>query len=72
MLEDLMPPTRQFACRVRTVISELDGKDVKILVEALDNPVVWPAKTLSRALKDRGVVLSDTSISNHRKKSCSC
>lgn len=72
MLEGLTPPIRQFPCAVRTVLQGLEEKDKKILIEALANVDVWPAKTLSRVLKERNIVLSDTAIGNHRKNGCSC
>jgi hypothetical protein len=72
MLQDLTPPVRQFNCKVRTVLSGLDDKDSKILEQAVLSADVWPAKTLSIELKRRGLLLSDSAISNHRKKSCAC
>lgn len=72
MLENLTPPKRVFPCAVRTVLQGLDEKDKKILIDAIANVDVWPAKTLSRALKERNTVLSDTAIGNHRKGGCSC
>ena len=72
MLQDLTPPVRQFNCKVRTVVSGLDDKDSKILEQAILSADVWPAKTLSMELKKRGLLLSDSAISSHRKKSCAC
>jgi hypothetical protein len=72
MLEDLKPPVRQFPCKVRTVLSELDDKDKKILIDALADTAAWPHKTLSNALKTRGVQLVDSSIQRHREGNCSC
>lgn len=72
MLENLTPPKRVFTCAVRTVLQGLDEKDKKILVDAIANVDVWPAKTLSRALKERNIIVSDTAIGNHRKGGCSC
>jgi hypothetical protein len=72
MLQDLTPPVRKFNCKVRTVILALDDKDSKILEQAMVSVDVWPAKTLSVELKRRGLLLSDSAISNHRKKSCAC
>lgn len=72
MLEDLKPPVRQFPCKVRTVLGELEPKDREILLSALNSPDLWPAKTLSNALKSRGLQLIDSSINRHREGICSC
>ena len=71
MLDGLKPPVRQFSCRVRTVVEGLESKDAKILEQAIASPD-WGSKTLSNELKKRGLLLSDNSITNHRKKSCAC
>jgi len=72
MLEDLKPPVRQFPCKVRTILAELDDKDKAILISAINSPDIWPAKTLSNSLKARGVQLIDSSINRHREGICSC
>jgi hypothetical protein len=72
MLEGLQPPKRVFNCRVRSVLETLDAKDKKIFEVAIQSFDLWPARTLSNALKQRGVVVSDAAISNHRKRTCSC
>jgi hypothetical protein len=72
MLDGLEPPQRVFNCRVRSVFETLEAKDKKILESAITSADVWPAKTLSNALKQRGLVLSDGAIAQHRKGSCSC
>jgi hypothetical protein len=72
LLEGLEPYIKDRPCRVRTLVAELDQKDVDILLTALKSPDVWPAKTLSNALKIRGVLISDNAISQHRKGACSC
>lgn len=72
MLEDLTPRKREFNCRVRSVGLALEAKDKKILETAIESVDVWPAKTLSNELKRRGLLLSDSAISNHRKKACAC
>lgn len=71
MLEGLQPPVRHFSCRVKTVIDGLEDKDAKILEQAIASPD-WASKTLSNELKKRGLLLSDNSITNHRKKACAC
>ena len=71
MLEGLSLPTRKFSCAVRTLFETLEPKDVTILKDAVAN-FDWKPKTLSRALRDRGIVISDDSIARHRKGQCSC
>jgi hypothetical protein len=72
MLDGLEPPKRVFSCRVRSVLETLDDKDKKIFEVAIQSFDLWPARTLSNALKQRGLVLSDGAIAQHRKGSCSC
>lgn len=71
LLDGLEVPQRNRPCRVRTVLAELEPKDSKILADAIASPD-WAARTLSMALKERGLMLSDSAISSHRKKMCSC
>jgi hypothetical protein len=71
MLEDLTPPVRSYACKVKTIAETLDPKDRTILLSAIDNPD-WAYKTLSNELAKRGVQLIDTTISRHRNKRCAC
>jgi hypothetical protein len=72
LLDGLTPPIKVVPCKVRTLFETLDPSDVEILRQALDDEVTWPAKTLQRALADKGVSLIDSSISRHRTKVCSC
>lgn len=72
MLENLEPPKKNFTCRIRTIMSELEPKDAKILAEALSDPISWQANTLSKALKQRGIQVGQESIRRHRDGSCSC
>lgn len=71
MLEDLKPPVRRYECKVRTVAENLESSDSQILLEAVDSPE-WGFKTLQRALKAKGITLSDTTIAAHRRRQCSC
>ena len=72
MLEGMKPPVRNTPCAVRTMLGKLSDADGKILVEALADVELWPAKTLYRALHERDLLLSDTAINSHRKGLCSC
>ena len=51
---------------------ELSDKDYKILIDAIENTEVWGARTLSTALRQKGVSVADTTITKHRKKACAC
>ena len=72
MLEGLSPKETQWPCRVRTVLGALDAQDAEILRNALLDLEMWPASTLAKALRQRGVVMSDNAIARHRKGFCSC
>jgi uncharacterized protein (DUF2141 family) len=72
MLEGLEPPKQKFTCKVSILLSDLDKKDGEILQAAIDDARKWPAKSLQKALKERGVSLADTVISKHRTKLCRC
>lgn len=73
MLEGLTPPNpHKRSCKVGTVLETLSTTDQKILSEAVADSVNWPVKTLSRALAERGIVISDTPIYNHRSRNCAC
>ena len=72
MLENLEPPKKNFTCRIRTIASGLEPKDVKILEAAIADSSSWPANTLARALKERGLQIGQEAIRRHRDKTCSC
>ena len=73
MLEGLEPPkNRAVFCKVSDVMNELEESDVKIMQEALDDTERWKHKTLSNALRAKGVSLADTTISKHRLRVCAC
>lgn len=73
MLEGLEPPKNKAVfCKVDHVMSQLEEPDAKILQEALDDTERWKHKTLSNALRTRGISLADTTISKHRLKVCAC
>lgn len=71
MLEDLTPPSAKRTCKVGTVLDGLSDNDKSILIKAIFSPE-WPIKSLSRALGERGIQLSDSPLTNHRNKSCAC
>ena len=72
MLEGLTPPVKELPCAVRKMFERLDESDQSILVKALEDEETWPAKTLARALADKGLVISDGPIRKHRINRCSC
>jgi len=39
---------------------------------AVNDAQRWPARTLSNSLKERGITLTDLTITKHRKGFCSC
>jgi PP-loop superfamily ATP-utilizing enzyme len=73
MLENLEPiKNRVYYCKVDILKDELSEEDYKILIEAVNNKEKWQARTLSRALLERGLKLADTTIGKHRNKECAC
>ncbi len=73
MLEGLTPPkSKSEYCKIDLVLKDLSKGDAQILMEALDNTDVWGAKTLSNALREKGLSIADTTITKHRKKICAC
>lgn len=71
MLEGLQPPKKVYPCKVRQLAAEMSKEDSKIFLDAVkDNN--WPVVTLVEALRGRGVDVSPTPITNHRKGLCSC
>ena len=72
MLEGLEPPKRNYTCRIKVLSDQLEKKDSAILLDAINSPDKWPAKTLQNALKERGIILADTVIAKHRQQLCRC
>jgi hypothetical protein len=73
MLEGLTPPPKNpGTCKVGIVGAGLEEADRKILFDAVADEKRWPVKTLSKALSDRGIQISDSPIYNHRAKTCAC
>lgn len=73
MLEGLKPPpNKAYYCRVSQVLAELDQADQEILDQAIADYRSWPAKTLQKALRERGLTLADTTITKHRNQLCAC
>lgn len=73
MLEDLKPPTPfKGSCKVGQIMLTLNEVDQEILSAAIFDSANWPVKTLSRALTEKGLQISDTPITSHRFKNCAC
>jgi hypothetical protein len=71
MLENLKPAVKLLPCRVRATLEALDPKDKVILESAMADPA-WTPHSLSIALFERGLSLSDKSIKKHQIQQCSC
>lgn len=71
MLEGLEPPVSR-NCKIARILSELEAKDKQILTTALADRDKWGSLTLSRALRSRGIDLSDNTINKHRRGECRC
>lgn len=72
MLEGLTPPVRQKGkCKAQRLIDSLEPKDADLLQSFLDDPA-WVAETLSRSLRERGVMLGAKTIREHRESRCFC
>jgi hypothetical protein len=73
MLEDVKPPTAfRGSCKVGAILETLSQSDQEILTAAIFDSATWPIKTLSRALTDKGLQISDTPLTSHRLKNCAC
>lgn len=72
MLEDMKPILRRPACKVRTIMDELDVKDREIFDAAVRNVDEWSALTLSAELRKRGLSIGGETIRVHRRGECSC
>jgi hypothetical protein len=73
MLEGLTPPPKFSGnCKVATIANGLEEKDKEIFMAAIDDSEAWGVKTLTKALSERGISISDSPIYNHRGKTCAC
>lgn len=73
MLEGLTPPKNAAVyCRIDQLQEQMSDKDKEIFINAINDDKSWSANALSRALRQRGVSVADTTISKHRSKSCAC
>lgn len=71
MLEDLKPVSRQYSCKVRSILESLSEADRKILSNALES-LEWSSSALTKALNEREISISRYSVISHRERQCSC
>lgn len=71
MLEDLQPPKKIYPCKIRDLAATMTKEDSAIFIKAVNDPN-WPIVTLVEALRNRGVDISASPITKHRKGMCSC
>jgi hypothetical protein len=72
LLNGLTPPTRKLTCKVQTTWENLEPEDAEIFDKAVNDSNTWAARTLANALQNRGISISDLSITRHRNGNCSC
>ena len=73
MLEGLEPlKSKAVYCKVDQMRNTLSAEDYAIFIAAVDDKDKWPAKTLTNALRQRGVSVADTTITKHRQRACAC
>lgn len=71
-LDGLTPHVKEVSCKVRMLLITLSEQDQEVLATAVHDEQRWPARTLSNSLKQRGVSLTDLTITKHRRGFCSC
>jgi hypothetical protein len=71
LLDNLEPPQKVWACKVRDTAAGLDAADEKALLEAVMNPA-WAYSTLENELAKRGLRVGQQQIKAHRLGKCSC
>ena len=71
MFENLVPPSIEKMCSLAKEMKTLNDKDLKIFIEALDDPR-WTHKALTVAVVGRGFKTNERALRSHRKKECLC
>lgn len=71
-LDGLTPHVKEVSCKVRLLLKSLSEEDQEVLGAAVNDAQRWPARTLQNSLKERNVILTDLTITKHRKGFCSC
>lgn len=70
MLENLIPAPKR--CKVTKIWETLEPADQQILSKALADEEHWSAVALERALKSKGLSVSNDTILAHRHRICQC
>ena len=72
-LLDGMEPNagRKYTCKVQTLAEGLEPADAAIYWDAIDNDE-WSAHDLERQLIERGMSITQNTITRHRRKACAC
>lgn len=71
LLKGMQPPKRVRGCYVAVEAEKLEPEDKEILLAACKNPQ-WSVTGLEKALRERGVMLSRSTITRHRNGFCEC
>jgi hypothetical protein len=71
VLENMKPTSRQYPCKMKSILESLSDADRKILAEALESSL-WNNSALTTALNERGLKVSRYSVDSHTRKQCSC
>jgi hypothetical protein len=71
ILAGITPVKPTTPCKIGQLLIELDEEDSKILDEALADER-WTARSLARALNDRGIPLATDTVRSHKNKTCRC
>jgi hypothetical protein len=72
MLEGMQPEKKLAPCGVRKLYYSLEGPDRQILLDALNDHILWTTSDLEKALRDRGAKISYSVLRKHRHSDCSC
>jgi hypothetical protein len=72
MLENLKPIHKIGSCKVRTYYETLEPSDAKLLRQYVDDVDGWNSWALSKALRNKDVILDSKVITRHRDKHCTC
>jgi hypothetical protein len=72
MLEGLKPPKSDKPCAVISLANAMSESDREIFLDAVKDVSVWTSNSLSKALRERGVIIADHTITKHRNRTCVC
>ena len=72
MLEGLKPPKSDKPCAVISLANAMSETDRDILLDAVADTQAWTSNALSKALRERGIVIADHTITKHRNHTCVC